>query len=54
LPNSAKPFTSRIVLSLMDRIELSVSGVDSYHKKWTIENAKQALLLLVELAIQKQ
>jgi hypothetical protein len=32
LPYSEKPFTSRIVLSLMDRlVVLSVSGAEGYH-----------------------
>jgi hypothetical protein len=31
LPYSEKPFISRIVLSLMERLELSVSGVEGYH-----------------------
>jgi hypothetical protein len=31
LPYSEKPFISRIVLSLMDRLGLSVSGTEGYH-----------------------
>ncbi|XP_023724806.1 piggyBac transposable element-derived protein 4 isoform X2 [Cryptotermes secundus] len=31
LPYSEKPLTSRIVLSLMDKLGLSVSGVEGYH-----------------------
>jgi hypothetical protein len=31
LPYSEKPFISRIVLSLMDRLWLSVSGIEDYH-----------------------
>jgi hypothetical protein len=31
LSYSEKPFNSRIVLSLMDRLELSVSSVEGYH-----------------------
>jgi hypothetical protein len=51
LPYSEKPFILRIVLSLMDRLGLGVSGTDDYHlftdryyssvelaQEWTIEN----------------
>ena len=31
LPHTEKSFTSHIVLSLMDRLELCVSGIDGYH-----------------------
>jgi hypothetical protein len=31
LPYSEKPFTSRVVLSLMGRLELCVSSVEGYH-----------------------
>jgi hypothetical protein len=31
LPYSGKPITSRMILSLMDSLELSVSGVEGYH-----------------------
>jgi hypothetical protein len=31
LPHSEKPFISRIALSLMDKIRLSVSGIEDYH-----------------------
>jgi hypothetical protein len=31
LPYPAKPFTTRIVLSLMDHLRLSSSGIQGYH-----------------------